>query len=739
MGNQMFQVMLAAELMRRVGGATVSGYDLPDWGLKARPGDKIVEPALVLRRHVFDLDETARRLASGAIATVVIEGWGMRLDYFGGPERYRKLFRSSVISPQLSDKDLLINIRAEDIADGRHPKYYPLPFSFYEKVVDLTGLRPVFMGQVGPGQYTDALRKRFSGAEFLPSSSPIRDFQTIRSAKHVVLGVSSFSWLAAWLSETTESIHLPIAGLFDPRNGETMLLPVEDCRYKFYDIDFPGMEQRKSIELVSWAEQSSHVEARSVENVTQLILECASSIATLQSSQISGSPNPGVSPHREGKQAGAAVHPAARPAFRRNPAPGLLWDSKLARNERLQQFLAFGFSLDHEKARSSADRFSQIKQQWRIDNPDAFDRNISVEDHAKLLVRTASAVFADNVNENLWLGLSAGLDSRFLLYVARKLGLGINTYTFGQPGYLDFDLSRYLSRELNLQTRFFDTSCIDWPSDLFDRITLHMNDKPVSWRQLAQSMVAGENGLNVHGYINDAITGSHHSYVSQDIDNWDSAAMYFTDANDTFKLQKAFKGEQIRSWLSDKELVDRSSLYYGQQLHLCYRQEQRIKPGNHGSVRFLTPFIDEKWLGFWLNRSSEALADQSLYLEILGTLKAEEFFDLNLLHEEGKSPSKENRAQLFYGLDDHAESPVSMIPPRNSNVHFCEYSCYRNNIGFKAFVDGSLARLRGREVFRPSAIDNVFQLFLAGRTAAASALNGLISADIAIEAGCFDE
>src|SRR5262249_18772301 len=102
-----------------------------------------------------------------------------------------------------------------------------------------------------------ALRRRFSGAKFLTRRSAIEDFTTIRQARHVVLSISSYSWLAAWLSEMAESIHMPIYGLFDPRNGQTFLLPVDDTRWRFYAIDGPGRGTHKGLDVVAWAERTA--------------------------------------------------------------------------------------------------------------------------------------------------------------------------------------------------------------------------------------------------------------------------------------------------------------------------------------------------------------------------------------------------------------------------------------------------------------------------------------------------
>ncbi|OOZ40116.1 hypothetical protein [Solemya elarraichensis gill symbiont] len=272
LANQMFQAMLAFELKNIVKEAQIMGLSLPEWGLTSQPLTQrtLRGSALLLPRHRFNFHQAAKALAERVVNSIVIEGWGMRLEYFGPPSRYQQLFRTNIAPQRLSDKQLLINIRAEDIVSGWHPSYFPLAFSFYEKIIDSTGLEPVFMGQIGSDSYSLALKERFRGARFLAPRTAISDFQTIRHSQHVVLSISSFSWLASWLSETAINIHVPVAGLFDPRNGETDLLPVTDSRYHFYAVDFPDMQQRQSLDYDAWAEHADSNRLLSADEINKM-------------------------------------------------------------------------------------------------------------------------------------------------------------------------------------------------------------------------------------------------------------------------------------------------------------------------------------------------------------------------------------------------------------------------------------------------------------------------------------
>lgn len=258
LANRMFQLMLALELQSRVPGAQLLGLDLPEWKLLSAVPATLPKGAwLVLRRHRFDLDQVAQRLRSGEAQGAIIEGWGMRLGHFGPPTKYAPLFATAEPHVALRDNELLLHVRGGDILQGHHRKYFPLPFSWFDHLIDSTGLQPVFIGEIGADAYSEALRQRYRGARFLAPATALADFQTLRHAPHVGLSISSFCWMATWLSTAAQCIHLPVAGLFDRNNRETDLLPLLDPRYRYYRLPFLSASERSGVDLVGWAESAA--------------------------------------------------------------------------------------------------------------------------------------------------------------------------------------------------------------------------------------------------------------------------------------------------------------------------------------------------------------------------------------------------------------------------------------------------------------------------------------------------
>ncbi len=231
-GNRMIQYMAALALASRVPGVRLEKVHLHEWGIQIPPTP--VDPArtIVALDPVIELDRLAAALRDGAADCVDIRTYAQRVENFLPRQSYRDLFGGPSMSGAGPD-ELLCNIRQGDVVDARHPDYVLIPIDFYAELVEQTGLRPVFMGQLEPTPYMDALRARFPQARYQPSQGPNADFAYIRGSRVIVPSISTFSWLAAWLSEA-DRIFMPVLGLFHPlQSRATQLLLLEDARFRF--------------------------------------------------------------------------------------------------------------------------------------------------------------------------------------------------------------------------------------------------------------------------------------------------------------------------------------------------------------------------------------------------------------------------------------------------------------------------------------------------------------------------
>jgi hypothetical protein len=244
LGNRMIQFLAAYRLASLVPGCRIGNVTLPEWGIHLPPIAPGPEPMTYLRDSIaaggqrIDLADIAAALNDGTVARVEMDHFGQDLRNLPSRDVAAALFRPGVPPIARFGRDtLLINIRGEEILTGAHPHYTLLPVPFYQELVARTGLMPVFLGQIAPNPYTDALRAGFPDARFITSHGAATDFATLRHARNVVVAVSTFSWLAAWLSEA-ERIFLPLSGFLNPaQSPDIHLLPLDDPRYRF--ILFP--------------------------------------------------------------------------------------------------------------------------------------------------------------------------------------------------------------------------------------------------------------------------------------------------------------------------------------------------------------------------------------------------------------------------------------------------------------------------------------------------------------------
>jgi hypothetical protein len=236
LGNQMIQYAVAHALAARIGTVRFSNVNLPHFDIlhPVIPGDF---PATeIVTAPTVELDRLAKALAGGTLQRVDLRTYAQRMENFLPPQAYSAIFPQRGAPETAGPDEMLCSIRQGDILDGHHPDYVLIPPDFYADLVAETGLRPVFMGQIEASPYMRTLRQRFPDARFLPSLGASVDFERIRQARYIVPAVSTFSWLAAWLSDA-DQIFLPVLGLLNPaQNRSVGLLPLDDPRYRFYQF-----------------------------------------------------------------------------------------------------------------------------------------------------------------------------------------------------------------------------------------------------------------------------------------------------------------------------------------------------------------------------------------------------------------------------------------------------------------------------------------------------------------------
>jgi hypothetical protein len=245
LANLMSQLMFADTVSRRCRQpVAIEGYCIPDWGL-LKPPSGLPSSNIEIGSHLTRAALCSSMIDAFKPELVHVVFPIFRVGNLGNPKDYFSRFPFSEPVVKIPDDYLLIHIRAGDVAMPTHEKYGPLPIRYYEYLISKTGLRPLFISEPGSHRYIELIRTHFPKAEMIGGSSAINDFQTIRAAKNVALAVSSFCWMAAFLSITAERIHLPLAGHFDPvEDPYPDFLPLADRRYVFHHVSREAWSKR---------------------------------------------------------------------------------------------------------------------------------------------------------------------------------------------------------------------------------------------------------------------------------------------------------------------------------------------------------------------------------------------------------------------------------------------------------------------------------------------------------------
>lgn len=239
-GNQLFQYMLALAIKFRAGvPIQITGLNIPSFGIHSQ---KVRDESfsITVKSHNPPLDALVQLVKNVPNVDIELKCLSTRMVYYSDylPEFRRYLKLKNMYQTGYDENHLVINVRGAEISKGVHKNYLPIPLNFYHKIINQTGLKPVFIGQLGDDQYSTNLKKQFPDALYPKFMCWEDDFNAIRTSVNIIPAVSTFSWLASWLSETTKNIYFPIMGLYHPlARPDIDMLPVDDNRYHFFLSD----------------------------------------------------------------------------------------------------------------------------------------------------------------------------------------------------------------------------------------------------------------------------------------------------------------------------------------------------------------------------------------------------------------------------------------------------------------------------------------------------------------------
>ena len=160
---------------------------------------------------------------------IILAGYYQNFAYYKGRKDYVTGLLSRIRDyppPKLPGaNDIVLHFRGTDLSGAQMP---PI---FYKHILDGESFDKLWIVTDDPGHKTvRTLLGRYSGE--LVSDTPITDFRFTMLARRIIISVSTFCWMAAWLSDA-EKIYFPLGSpsdLFD-RNNDKRLIVTDDPRY----------------------------------------------------------------------------------------------------------------------------------------------------------------------------------------------------------------------------------------------------------------------------------------------------------------------------------------------------------------------------------------------------------------------------------------------------------------------------------------------------------------------------
>jgi hypothetical protein len=238
--NQVIQAMAAQQIMEDLKLNRIYLPGIPSWGIAKSPNYDFREYQLRVEIKA-KIPKTIRVGGAGSewklslkraeYRRVHLVGSGQHFQNFNRQKSFaQNLLRTDVhdsccvryieLESKLRDFHL-VHIRQGDIfkdAILSRPDYYPLPVSFYESLASTSPKPLAFVGEVDANRdYLSMLRKRCKASIIVPSGCLHRDFNLLRNSEMLTIAISTFSWLAGWISEKAFEVNIPIAGFLNPK------------------------------------------------------------------------------------------------------------------------------------------------------------------------------------------------------------------------------------------------------------------------------------------------------------------------------------------------------------------------------------------------------------------------------------------------------------------------------------------------------------------------------------------
>ncbi len=217
--------------------------------------------------------------------------------------------------------------------------------------------------------------------------------------------------------------------------------------------------------------------------------------------------------------------------------------------------------------------------------------------------------------------ISAGLDSRVIL--ASLLShpeiesSQIRTVTFGTPGTLDFDIGQQVAKEAGVRNIAIDLTkdSFDWSIERIKsyaqtrKSPIRLFEGYVNW---CVSQYFEQDSIIWSGFMGDPTAGAHQP--KNPAEDWTLACERFAEWNCASpNLVNEYNPCDV---LPSEPYLPKEQLSYEEQLDFAHRQQCFIAPVVLPKPdRYATPFMQPKWLSFYLNIPPQFRKERELFID----------------------------------------------------------------------------------------------------------------------------
>ncbi len=315
----------------------------------------------------------------------------------------------------------------------------------------------------------------------------------------------------------------------------------------------------------------------------------------------------------------------------------------------------------------------------------------------------------------------------------------IETYTFGTPGTLDYDIGHRIAKVAGTQQTSIDLTTVGWTKDDVLETAKQQDRQAFLFHHVPAYILKRFEGAIVwSGYIGDAVTGGHLKRTpAQTLD--EAATRYL-------KTRSAVKSTTLRRHNLDelKPLLGGGTLAPD-----ILSFDEQVLFAEVGSVTaphvmphgftYKTPFIDNDFMTFFVSIPNIYRLNQTLFISMLRQTwpdllnlpsKTNHGFAFDAPHWRIQAKRARNRC-LRFAHDHFAGLPLPPHPATN----FLDYdTAIRRNAEFQNLIRTFLDDLKNRTIVSHVDIDGLWTAHVKGRANHGDALIILASLEINLQA-----